>query len=922
MSEYIESCMYCNAKVKLDTVQRYVRCKSCGNIMAITSFSSVQMRYEQEIEKKEKLQKDLESAEQEKEDLRNRMQQGFSSLEALAGDSHANTELLNQIIEKGEASKDALTNLLTQIRGDQKSGQNAITDILIAVAEKQNDNNDKIDALENTARNILQYHNDTDQLLQTVLQQLGRHTANFNELKKELIRWSQEAHTKDLERLKQILSASHELIQGQQAIERHIQTCANKIDSQLNLISAKLDRQEMNRIHEQAETYHQAQLRQFERRFDEAENLYQRVLTLGGHDVEVYWRILLCHYCVEYQKNDKEDWIPTILYPDLSNPENVPARKELLDHLINQEDQDYYHTRLKKIEDTLDKYRQVRYEMAYDVFISVKQTDDQGHYTDDSDIASDLYDHIKNLGLKVFNSRREDLPAGKDYEPYIMAALLSSKVMIVVGTQPEYMNSQWVRNEWSRFQWLRKNEPRISGRSERLLLCYIKFDVKTQRLPDGLNPTQQAIRADAVDTKGILYKALSPYLHQPPTPPAHKVVSNPSTSVARQMKALLSINNFDDVLKKYKDITQNEELLVLLEQPFIHLYALCATLKIRSVDQLASTELDLKQDPFFQNAQDVAVASQDKELLQKLLEQNQANRKKASSPPTPVPVQKPVPTPEKEPEKVPVRAPEKAQITENKRVEDRPVQYLTDKCIYCRNIIRYEAGAKFAKCNMCGQIIPITRWPDNSRSFESAMKDAKQAEESLKEATKQRVLETPVNFRDQLATVMKQRSLRQAELEKLDSDNQIRNELLQSIGAPLIPKEYGDYDVYIRTDDRVSFSEAFRQVGIRSLQISGRDSRELSNDRKALLDSMRVMILVASMPAKLNTPSIRNEWMYFLQLQPNVRSSKGRIDRKLIVYLIDGMSAATVPGELAKCPIVLEGNYEKLYKELLEVFRN
>lgn len=40
---------------------------------------------------------------------------------------------------------------------------------------------------------------------------------------------------------------------------------------------------------------------------------------------------------------------------------------------------------------------------------------------------------------------------GTAYEPYIFAALNSAKVMVVIGTKPEYFNAVWVKNEWARF---------------------------------------------------------------------------------------------------------------------------------------------------------------------------------------------------------------------------------------------------------------------------------------------------------------------------------------------------------------------------------------------------------------------------------------------------------------------------------------
>lgn len=55
-------------------------------------------------------------------------------------------------------------------------------------------------------------------------------------------------------------------------------------------------------------------------------------------------------------------------------------------------------------------------------------------------------------GYRVFFSRitLED-KLGLEYEPYIFAALNSAKIMLAVGTDYEYYNAVWVKNEWSRY---------------------------------------------------------------------------------------------------------------------------------------------------------------------------------------------------------------------------------------------------------------------------------------------------------------------------------------------------------------------------------------------------------------------------------------------------------------------------------------
>ncbi|MCH5188576.1 MAG: TIR domain-containing protein, partial [Oscillospiraceae bacterium] len=87
-------------------------------------------------------------------------------------------------------------------------------------------------------------------------------------------------------------------------------------------------------------------------------------------------------------------------------------------------------------------------------------------------LANDLYNQLTQEGYKVFFSRitLED-KLGTAYEPYIFAALNSAKVMVVVGTKPEFFNAVWVKNEWSRYLALIKG-----GAKKTLIPAYRDMD--------------------------------------------------------------------------------------------------------------------------------------------------------------------------------------------------------------------------------------------------------------------------------------------------------------------------------------------------------------------------------------------------------------------------------------------------------------
>jgi alpha-tubulin suppressor-like RCC1 family protein len=123
-------------------------------------------------------------------------------------------------------------------------------------------------------------------------------------------------------------------------------------------------------------------------------------------------------------------------------------------------------------------------EQPYDVFICYKESTDGGSRTKDSTIAQDIYYQLINDGYRVFFAKitLED-KLGQEYEPYIFSALNSAKVMLVVGTKPEYFNAVWVKNEWSRYLALMKKD-----RSKLLIPCY--RDMDAYDIPDELSALQ------------------------------------------------------------------------------------------------------------------------------------------------------------------------------------------------------------------------------------------------------------------------------------------------------------------------------------------------------------------------------------------------------------------------------------------------
>ena len=170
------------------------------------------------------------------------------------------------------------------------------------------------------------------------------------------------------------------------------------------------------------------------------------------------------------------------------------------------------------------------------------------------------------------------------YEPYIISALMSAKVLIVVGTSPENMNAQWVKNEWSRFQWLQKNEKKMIG--------------KTDRRPDPVH--------------------------------AENTVQISAEQVLNQMTVWLYTGEYQAVLDKYEELKKTGRFL---DEPQLHLNALCARKKAADIEQLSKAGVDLGKEPLFKLALKMCKDPDERKRLMELQSSIKKPQEKTAAPP-------------------------------------------------------------------------------------------------------------------------------------------------------------------------------------------------------------------------------------------------------------------------------------------------
>lgn len=220
--------------------------------------------------------------------------------------------------------------------------------------------------------------------------------------------------------------------------------------------------------------------------FDKAAALYEQLIAEFPEEAEAYWGLCLCNWGIEYVDDpatgEKKPTCHRASFESLVKDENYLLAMEYADLTA----QRVYRREAQEIDRLNDAILSVsRNEKPYDVFICYKEkTDENGMRTHDSVLAQDIYDALTANGLKVFFSRisLED-KLGRQYEPYIFAALNSAKVMLAIGAKYEYFQAAWVKNEWSRFLRLAAKD-----RSKVLIPCFCDMD--PYDLPDEFKGLQ------------------------------------------------------------------------------------------------------------------------------------------------------------------------------------------------------------------------------------------------------------------------------------------------------------------------------------------------------------------------------------------------------------------------------------------------
>lgn len=219
--------------------------------------------------------------------------------------------------------------------------------------------------------------------------------------------------------------------------------------------------------------------------FEGAKTKYEEILKKYPKEVtsQVYWGLFLCEQSVLFEQDAQGETFPSFLAISDTNPKDSQNYRKALECAYPDEIK-IYEKQFKSIVDARQKYKTIKANTPpYDVFICFKKSDDNDKETPDKALADEIYNEFAK-DYHVFYSEKslKDIVV-RQYEPNIYYGLYTAKVMLLLCSKSEYINSKWVKNEWSRFL-------KLSGSNGKMIVPVFMDGFSPENLPSSLQSFQ------------------------------------------------------------------------------------------------------------------------------------------------------------------------------------------------------------------------------------------------------------------------------------------------------------------------------------------------------------------------------------------------------------------------------------------------
>ena len=165
----------------------------------------------------------------------------------------------------------------------------------------------------------------------------------------------------------------------------------------------------------------------------------------------------------------------------------------------------------------------------FDIFISFKNTDDEGRITEDSKIAEMVYKEFCSRKISAFYSNITLLKLGESvYKRSIDKALDTAKILLLISTDLEYIESRWIKYEWEGFHTDILNGMKKDGE----IITYTK-NINAHSLPRALRSYQNCSISD-MDVNSFCTFAENVLKRLTiPSAPAPQIITAPCTDITQ-----------------------------------------------------------------------------------------------------------------------------------------------------------------------------------------------------------------------------------------------------------------------------------------------------------------------------------------------------------------------------------------------------
>ena len=191
--------------------------------------------------------------------------------------------------------------------------------------------------------------------------------------------------------------------------------------------------------------------------FAKAKEEYEDIINKYPDEdlTQSYWGKLLCDQSVILEMDNNGQILPSFYRVKSIPVEETTAYKQFMNYITKNspEKLDDYQERINLIESYRDKAVVIsKSSKPYDVFICFKKTQiNSDLVTHDYDVANEIYNELSSK-YKIFYSEKSLRNVRvRDFEPNIYYGLYTAKVMLLICSKKEYLETHWMKNEWQRF---------------------------------------------------------------------------------------------------------------------------------------------------------------------------------------------------------------------------------------------------------------------------------------------------------------------------------------------------------------------------------------------------------------------------------------------------------------------------------------